>query len=183
MGPLIQNLPVHRSFVYLGHDVQTAPRLARIALKKRANKASATSFRIAQLPLTVSVHLRSCLIAAVMGPQWAFGLLTQITSNDLMTQMEQAFRRALWARHKKMHSWLAAVSLVYDPLKISAWGTQTYRHILALFFCGSSPPHSARSGLMESPCPGSPGWSCSDHLVLAPPSRICHSGTLPNSGS
>ena len=126
-----QDLPlqVHTSFAYLGHDIVTVPQKERKVLHKRARKASDSADRISRLPANIPIGTRKVLIATIVGPRWAYGILGAPPGKLLIKQVDQHIREALWYRQKSFHSWQMAVSIAYAPHKTSAWAIQVYRHI------------------------------------------------------
>ena len=122
-------LQVQTSFAYLGHDIVTAPTKERKVLQKRAQKASDAAGRISRLPANMPIGTRKILIATIVGPRWAYGILGAPPSKLLIKQVDQHIREALWYRQKSFHSWQMAAALVYSPHKISAWAIQLYRHL------------------------------------------------------
>ena len=153
---ILPGLSPCRGLVYLGHDVHTVQKLAKEAHLKRAKKATDTGLRISQLPLNASVTLRNSLIAMVMAPQWAYGILPSPPSLTVQGNLEKAFRKASWARRKQMHCWEAAVATMYDPTKHSAWGSSIYRHILAFSLAIRHGPGQRISDLWNSVPPLNP---------------------------
>ena len=122
-------LPDAVSFSYQGYDIRTRATAVRAVLLKRWQKAKDTAHRISQLPAKVSVSLRSALVTSVLTPQWHYGLLTSPPTKEMMLYLEGAYRRAMWFRAKRMHSWKAALALIYKPWSHSAWGAMIYRQL------------------------------------------------------
>ena len=156
VASVLEGHPVASKFVYLGHDVRTTTSPNRETLNKRGRKAATSAARIAQLPIALPVSVKQMLVATVMSPQWAYGLLTSVPTQKLLIRMERSYRQAIWRREKKMHSWIAAVALVYDPSKHSAFGSQVFNHFRTLTRALRTAQSERLGDLWNSPGPPRP---------------------------
>ena len=127
--PGVLPLDVKKSFTYLGHDVKTHPNQPSHTIQKRATKACHTAERISRLPSSVTSATRRDLIVTVVGPQWAYGLMSSLPSKLLVSRVDRHIRLALWYRRKAFHSWPLAMALVYPPHRVSAWGIMVHCHV------------------------------------------------------
>ena len=128
---LLGDLPLHveDSFGYLGHDIRTNHSASRTTIGKRANNAAHSAERISQLPVKIPIGTRKSLIATVVAPRWAYGILGAPPSKLMVQQLDRHIKRAMWSRQKAFHSWPMATALIYPPQQVGAWAMQVYCHL------------------------------------------------------
>ena len=125
-------LASERVFKYLGNEVHTHPKQARVVCVKRAAATRDTLAKISQLPKCLGINALTRLVDLEAIPQLTHGFQARPLPRDLIRPIISAVRRALWKGKKHMHAWTAAVLFCYNYHRIHPPVALAYTHIMSV---------------------------------------------------